>query len=234
MISTCTPHGINVWCTVNTCTHWHQQGSPQETRQRETPTRETQAADGWMPTCATEAPGPGRGDTASRARRGDEASTKRHRRYHKHSSNFSCPESHCARPPRGNQRLRQHKSRSPALGTQQNLARKFEVFHFGLNERNLLLEAIIFDDLLGGVEDGGTVNAVDVLGASFGSKHRQDPGAAPNIQHNLATKQVRVVDDGVPDQHHSFHSIIPKAQAGNRGRAQATRTPAIRAPCRRT
>lgn len=83
----------------------------------------------------------------------------------------------------------------------------------------MLLEAVIFDDLLGGVEDGGTVNAVDVLGASFGSKHRQDPGAAPNIQHNLATKQVRVVDNGVPDQHLNFQSIIPKVHVGNRGPA---------------
>ena len=91
--------------------------APTRIATRNTPARNANKRDvssRWMPTCAPRHQAQRRGDTASRARRGDEASTKRHHRYHKHSSNFSCPESHCARPPRGNQRLRQHKIRTPA------------------------------------------------------------------------------------------------------------------------
>lgn len=66
------------------------------------------------------------------------------------------------------------------------------------------------------------------LGPCFGSKHGEDPSAAPHIQHDLVLEHVLVVVHGVPVGE-CPHLILQHLLCGRKGRANGFR-PCGRAP----
>ena len=64
--------------------------------------------------------------------------------------------------------------------------RKKLIQNFTFKKRNFILEPVLVDDVHGEVDGIGHVNADHLRGAAVGAEHREDAGAAAQIEHRSA------------------------------------------------
>lgn len=75
--------------------------------------------------------------------------------------------------------------------------RQLDLLHLALEQGDLVRETVHFDDLPGLDDDGGHVNANNVLCAGLGGEHAEDGGTAADIEDDLVLEEVGVVVDGI-------------------------------------
>jgi hypothetical protein len=75
--------------------------------------------------------------------------------------------------------------------------RQLDLLHLALQEGDLVGQAVDLDDLPGLDDDGGHVDADNVLCAGLGGEHAEDGGAAADVEDDLVLEEVGVVVDGV-------------------------------------
>lgn len=75
--------------------------------------------------------------------------------------------------------------------------RQLDLLHLALEQCDLVRHAIDLDDLLSLVDDGGHVDANDVLGAGLDGEHAENGGSTADVEDDLILEQVGVVVDGI-------------------------------------
>jgi hypothetical protein len=75
--------------------------------------------------------------------------------------------------------------------------RQLNLLHLALEKGDLVGEAVHLNDLAGLDDDGGHVDADNVLCASLGGEHAENGGTAADIEDDLVLEEVGVVVDGI-------------------------------------
>lgn len=75
--------------------------------------------------------------------------------------------------------------------------RQLDLLHLALQKGDLVRQTVHLNDLPGLDNDGGHVDADNVLCASLGGEHAEDGSAAADIEDDLVLEEVGVVVDGI-------------------------------------
>jgi hypothetical protein len=75
--------------------------------------------------------------------------------------------------------------------------RQLDLLHLALQEGDLVGQAVDLDDLPGLDDDGGHVDADNVLCAGLGGEHAENGGTAADVEDDLVLEEVGVVVNGI-------------------------------------